>query len=42
MQVADDAFGPQDLLAVQFEDYAQHPVRRWVLRAHVEDQFGGV
>ena len=37
VQVADDALGPQDLLAVQLEDDAQHPVRGGVLRAHVED-----
>ena len=42
MQVADDALGAQHLLAVELEDDAQHAVRGRVLRAHVEDQFGGV
>jgi hypothetical protein len=42
VQVADDALSAQDLLAIQLEDDAQHSVRGWVLRAHVEDQFGGI
>ena len=42
VQVADHALGAQDLFAVQLEDHAQHAVRGGVLRAHVEDQFGGV
>ena len=42
VQVADDAFGAQDLLAIQLEDDAQHAVRGRVLRTHVEDQFGGI
>src|ERR1035441_6869478 len=37
MEIADDAFGSQDLLAIQFENYAQPPVRGGVLRAHVEN-----
>jgi len=37
MQIADDALGSQDLLAIQLENYAQHPVRGGMLRAHVEN-----
>ena len=42
MQVADDALGAQDLLAVQLQDDAQHAVRGRMLRPHVEHQLGGV
>ena len=42
MQVADDALGAQDLLAVELQDDAQHAVRGRMLRSHVEDEFGGV
>ena len=42
MQVADDALGAQHLLAVELQDDAQHPVRRRVLRPHVEHHLGGV
>ena len=42
VQITDDAFGPQDLLPVQLEDHAQHPVSGGMLRAHVENQFRGV
>ncbi len=42
MQVADDALGSQNLLAIQLQDDAQHAVGRWVLGAHVEDHFGGI
>ena len=33
---------PSHLLAVELEDDAQHAVRGRVLRAHVENQFGGI
>ena len=42
VQVADDALGAQNLLAVQLQDDAQHAVRGRVLRPHVEDEFGGI
>ena len=42
MQVADDALGAQNFFAVQFEDDAQHAVRRRMLRPHVEHQLGRV
>jgi hypothetical protein len=37
MQIADDALGSQNLLAIEFEDDAQHSVGGGVLRAHVEN-----
>jgi hypothetical protein len=37
VQIADDAIRPQNLLAVQLQDDAQHSVGRGVLRPHVED-----
>ena len=42
VQVSDDAIGPQDLLAIQFEDDAQHSVGGRVLRTHIEDQLSGI
>ena len=37
MQIADDALGAVDLLAVQLQDHAQHAVSGRVLRTHVDD-----
>src|SRR5207302_10996240 len=42
MQIPDDALCPQDLFAIQLEDYAQHPVGGGMLRAHIEDYFRGI
>ena len=42
MQVADDAVGPQDLFAVEFQNDAEHAVGGRVLRPHVEDKLGGI
>ncbi len=39
MQVANDALGAQNFLAVQLQDDAQHAVRGRVLRPHVEHEF---
>ena len=42
MQVADHAFGAQNLFAVEFEDDAQHAVSGGVLRAHIDDELVGI
>ena len=42
MEIADHTLGAQHFFAVQFQDDAQHPVRRRMLRAHIDDEFVAV
>ena len=42
MQIANHAFGAQNLFAVELQDDAQHAVSGGVLRAHVDDEFVGI
>ena len=42
MEVTDHALRPQNLFAVQFQNHTQHAVRRRMLRAHVDDELGGI
>ncbi len=38
MEITDHGFGPQDLFTPHFHHHAQHPVRRGVRRAEVQDR----
>ena len=38
MEIADHAFSTQNLLAVQFENYAQHSMSCRMLRPHIDDE----
>ena len=42
VEITDDALRAHHLFAIQLEDYAQHAVRRGVLRPHVEHEFAGI
>jgi hypothetical protein len=42
MQIADDALHVFDAFAIELQHDTQHAMRRWVLRTHVEDEFGRI
>src|SRR5262249_555112 len=42
MQIGDDAFRAQYLLAVEFQNHAQHAVSGWMLRSHINNEFVGI